>query len=116
MRRIARSLILFAGLGTAGADARADLIAAPAGLPAVPVTGVVRAGDGLDKLEMSDRAYFAENRSRIRTARGLFDLRPKDDGISAWAPPIEIGLAFLVGTASVVKFILADLPASVTVD
>lgn len=110
MTRSPRTITLFIALALTAPEVRADLIAAPAGRPSIST-----AAEGLEKLEAVDRIYFAENPARIRTARGLFDLRPKDDGISAWAPPIEIGLAFVVGVASVVKFVLADLPASVTV-
>lgn len=116
MRRIARGLVVFAGLGAGGVNVRADMIAAPPGRPAAPLTGTSPAVEMLGKLDPADRVYFAENPARIRTARGLFDLRPQDDGISAWAPPVEIGLAFVVGAASIVKFVFADLPASITVD
>ena len=71
--------------------------------------------EGRGELLSGEAGYFTTRTLRIRWARGLFGLVPEQDGIGSWAPPIEIAASFFVGIGTVVKWIFADLPASVTV-
>ena len=117
MRKVTVLIRIAAVLSLVFADrAYADLIA-----PAVrrgdskiaPVVAPVL--EGRDEMLPGETGYFTSRTVRIRWARGLFGLVPERDGIGSWAPPIEIGASFVVGIGTVVKWIFADLPASITV-